>query len=355
MLELKYLQINRLVIHHIHSRDAERNFVKPNCANALLKLPQAALDMFTKRIAQALGNRSHGIKVDVQNSAAGSFFQQTAGAMRSADADFLTVSQQLANDLAQAQLARDLPDSKLIVVSGVVEQAQRPFLAVIKAETQDGLAERKQGAGTQIDYLTNIFLTETQRLYKIGYVQQAVGQLTGGGGFLPKEFAVHLFDHVMTGTETRGAAIYFYNGFMGTDISASDKRLTQNFYENTLAFIDSRPLDPSDRLDLLEALRSELRSNKQTLSVGDFADDHFAPADRGPYAEHMERANFPAHAVSKNTEFIASKLKRRQRVVFSSGVMITTPPDRLKELVKVAVSVDGLTTVTISGTVQTQE
>lgn len=353
MLELKYLHVDRIVIHHVNSRDKDRNFVAPSCATALTVLPQAALDMFTKRIAQALGNRSHGIQVDIQNSAAGSFFQQAAEAMRCDDAAFLSASQQLANDLARAQLGKDLPASKLVVVSGTVEAAQRPFLAVIKADTQDGLAGH--GSASPVNYLTDIFLTESQRLFKIGYVQQVVGKPSVGKAYVPGDFVVHLFDHIMTGTETRGAAIYFYNGFMGTDISASDKRLTQNFYEHTLEFINSRDLPAPERMDLVDSLRSELRSNKQTISVGDFADEYLAPVDRDAFAQFMERANFPTHAVSKNTEYIANKLKRRQRMAFSSGVMITTPPDRLKELVKIDGSVDGVTTVTITGTVDTQE
>ncbi|AVR21427.1 nucleoid-associated protein [Burkholderia multivorans] len=355
MLTLDLLVIERLVVHHINQRDADRNVVEPNYADDLLHLPPGAMDMFTRRIVQALGHRSHGIEVDIRDAGPGSFFQNAADAMHADEGQFMALSRQMAHDLAAAQVTRDLPPSKLIVVSGVVGRVQRRFMAVIKAEMQDGLGETRHGRQTQIDYLTNIFLTDSQRLYKIGYVQQIGGNAGRAQPYQREHFVMHLFDHLMTGTETRSAALYFYSGFMGADIAASDKRLTQDFYERTIEFINSRGFEPEDRMDLVDALRSELRSNKQTLSVADFGDEHFERATRDEYCDFMERANFPVHAVSKNTEYIKAKLKRRQRMVFSGDVVISTPPDKLKELVSIDTSVDGVTTVTINGTLQSQE
>jgi len=355
MLTLDLLVIERLVVHHINQRDADRNVVEPNYADDLLHLPPGAMDMFTRRIVQALGHRSHGIEVDIRDAGPGSFFQNAADTMHADDGQFMEMSRQMAHDLAAAQVMRDLPPSKLIVVSGVVGRVQRRFMAVIKAEMQDGLGETRHGQQTQIDYLTNIFLTDSQRLYKIGYVQQIDGNAGRAQPYQREHFVMHLFDHLMTGTETRSAALYFYSGFMGADIAASDKRLTQDFYERTIEFINSRGFEPEDRMDLVDALRSELRSNKQTLSVADFGDEHFERATRDEYCDFMERANFPVHAVSKNTEYIKAKLKRRQRMVFSGDVVISTPPDKLKELVSIDTSVDGVTTVTINGTLQSQE
>jgi hypothetical protein len=313
MLTLELLAIERLVVHHINQRDADRNVVEPGYADDLLRLPAGAMDMFTRRIAQALGHRSHGIEVDIRETAPGSFFQNGAEAMRADDARFMDLSRQMARDLAAVQVARDLPPSKLIVISGVVGRVQRRFMAVIKAEMQDGLGETRHGRQTQIDYLTNIFLTDSQRLYKIGYVQQIDGNVGRAQPYLREHFVMHLFDHLMTGTETRSAALYFYSGFMGADIAASDKRLTQDFYERTIEFINSRGFEPEDRMDLVDALRSELRSNKQTLSVADFGDEHFERATRDEYCGFMERAHFPVHAVSKNTEYIKAKLIRRYK------------------------------------------
>lgn len=223
MLSLNLLQIQRFAIHSVNSRAADRTFVAPTCATALATLPHSAVDMFNRRIQAALGHKSHGIQVDFQAVGAGSFFQKSAEAMHANDGRFLQLSQEMANDLARAQLSKDLAPCKLIVMSGIEGRMQRPFLGVVKAEMQDGLGETTRQHQTVIEHLTKIFLTETQRLYKIGFVQAVVGAPSVQNGLYQQgDFHVHLFDHMMTGTETRGAAMYFYNTFMGADVSASE-------------------------------------------------------------------------------------------------------------------------------------
>lgn len=357
MLTLSHLSITRIAIHSINARGADRTLVPPTYATELIDLPGDALDMFNRRIQQALGHKSHGIQVEFQNVGAGSFFQKAAEAMYADDDRFLELSCEMADGLASAQLSRDLAPSKLIVFSGVEGRLQRPFLAAVKAEMQDGLGETTRQRRTVIEHLKKIFLTESQRLYKIGFVQAVVGnpRLLQNGGYSKTEFHVHLFDHVMTSTETRGAAMYFYNLFMGADVAASNKKLTQDFYEKSIAFFDSLDLSSNERYDLIDSLRVELRSNQQTILVSEFADRHLPRPLRAAYGDFMVEAQFPQHAVAKDTEFIASKLKRPQRVKFSSGVVITTPPDRLRELVEVETADDGVTTVRIQGTVESSQ
>lgn len=356
MLELEFLTIDRLAIHHINPRGPGRVAVAPGLSAALVQLPDEAKDMFNRRIAQALGHSSHGIQMDFRKVDAGSFFQKAADAMRCADADFLAASQGFAVELTNAQLIRDFSSSKLIVVSGRAGNLQRPYVAVVKAEMQDGLGETQQNNQTIIQHLKKIFFTESQRLYKIGFVQQNVGAPTQVNGLYdPGQFVVHLFDHVMNGTETRGAALYFYNVFMGADIAASSKRLTRDFFEKTKSFFDSQDLAPEQRIDLQEALRSELKSQEQTISVAEFGRKHLPPPLLNEYTEFMTRSKFPAHAIAKDTEYINNRLKRRQKATFSSGVQITAPADKFKELVSIEQGDEGVTIVKIQGTVESTE
>lgn len=311
--------------------------------------------MFNRRIASALGHKSHGIKVDFQEHGAGSFFQDAVQSMHLDEPGFIQHSASHAHRLCGAQGIRPYPQCKLIVMSGKTGKFQRPFMAVVKADMQDALAERSQNGRITIDYLNNVFLTESQRLFKIGFVQQMNAQPKLVDGLHCKDdYAVHLFDHLLTGTESRTPAYYFYGTFLGTDIAASDKRLTQDFFTKTNEFLDSKGFSAVKRIELGESLRSELRSNTQTISVKDFGDKYLDKADQADYTAFMARSAFPAHAITKNTEYIASRLKRRQKFAFTSGVLITTPPDRIS-LVTVSDPVNGKTTVVVDGTVERQE
>jgi hypothetical protein len=201
-----------------------------------------------------------------------------------------------------------------------------------------------------IDYLSEIFFAESQKLYKIGFVQKTNAL---GGKNHPEHVAIHLFDHLMTGTETRGAAFYFYREFLGADVSASDRFLTKQFFEKTKDFL-TQSYSPAARIELGEALRAELRSNEQTISVAAFGAKHLDAASQAKYVAFMAKANFPAVSITKDTDFIKARLKRRQKIVFTSGVMITTPADQM-QLIDIQQSVDGSTQVTIAGTVSSNE
>lgn len=77
------------------------------------------------------------------------------------------------------------------------------------------------------------------------------------GDYDPLGYRAFLFDHLITLTETRSAAAYFYSGFLGMGIQKSARKLTKDFYEHTTAFIGSSSLTDDEKLNLREALRVE--------------------------------------------------------------------------------------------------
>jgi len=351
MIDLAFLSIERIIVHHIPPRAEDKSYVEPTCSTTLVTLTKPGLDMFAKRISQALGHHSHGVQAQFHNTGAQSFFANSVDLMEGDDAQFIVSSAVMAKDLTRAQQSKNLAASKLIVISGHTSKNKVPFSAVVKSELQDGLTEKSSMGKTVVDYLTDIFFAESQKLYKIGFVQKTS---TLGTKTAPEHFAVHLFDHLMTGTETRSAAFYFYSEFLGADVAASDRHRTREFFDKTSEFLQAQPISPAAKIALGEALRAELRSNKQTISVKGFSDDHLEPAMQSKYLAFMVKANISTHAITKDTEYIKSRLKRRQKIVFTSGVMITTPADKIA-LVSIEAPADGSTIVKISGTVESQE
>lgn len=355
MLDLSLLKIDRMAVHDVHARAGDQSYVKPTHRPHLVNLPASGVDMFNRRIAQALGHKSRGVQADFRDTDGGSFFQDAVGMMHGNERQFIDLSMAAADRLAKAQLNRDYAPSKLIVLSGTVTKLQRPFSAFVKADMQDALGEKTEGGKTVIDYLEHIFLTESQRLFKIGFVQQTAAKpVKKDGIYDPDFFSVHLFDHIMTSTESRKAAYYFYGDFLGADVSATDKRLTRDFFEKTNKFLDTLDISRSRRIELGESLRSELRSNTNTVAVASFGDKYLRKGEQAAYSKYMQKAGFPAHEITKDTDYIASRLKRRRKVIFTSGVMLTTPPDKL-DLVTISKTVDGSTMVKIQGSIESEE
>lgn len=355
MLDIAHLAISRVSVHHIPSHGPNKAVAVPTGGQSLVVLTSAAKDMVVLRLTKVLGKNSNGIQVGITDDTPLSFFQIAAGMMSATDADFLSASANIAKLLAKAQNNVSLAPCKLIVIEGLVTAQSYPFVAVIKAELQEALTEKLTGSKATLDHLKDIFMTESQRLYKVGFLQRNVINPTiTAGQRSVNQHSVYLFDHLMTGTETRSAAFYFYSDFLGCDIASSAKSLTRDFFDQTQSFLNTAGLPTDVRIDLQEALRSELRSNKQTLSVADFAATNLDAVKSAAYKNYMDKKGFPSHAVTKDIEYVKSRLKRRQKVVFSSGVMITTPADKLS-LIEVTDNSDGSSTVKIQGTVEKSE
>jgi hypothetical protein len=355
MLDLTNLTIARVTVFHIPEDLPTKAPGIPTGGLSLVQLAPTAKDMLKMRMVKALGAQSHGIEVSISDTTPSSFFQRGAAALGASDAAFLASASVLATMLAKAQNNVNLKASKLVVIDGTVTSHSRPFLAVVKAELQDALSERAAAAAQAIDHLRDIFMTESQRLYKIGFLQRTVTTPTHlQGVYDSTEHSVHLFDHLMTALETRSAAHYFYSGFLGCQTATSARSRTRDFYNQTMEFINTSGFAEPKRYDLYDALRAELRSNSATISVGGFGAAHMTVIDRTAYSSFMGAKMFPTNSVAKDTEFVKSKLRRRRKINFTSGVTVTTPPDDLN-LIRVTANNDGSSTLHIPGTESSRE
>lgn len=352
MLKIDSMQIERVVVHTIPSRGPEKTFVAPTGGEPVT-LDRTVADLVVTRLTKALGNQSHGVQADFQEVADGSMFMRSCVMMDCSANEFVRHVQDAAEKLTRVQLSKSFSPSKLISMKGSVGNPARPFVAFIKAELEMALTERKRGSESVLEILKNIFMTETQRLYKIGFIARTVGMGKSKGQYAVDQHSVHLFDHLLTANENRNAAFYFYGEFLGADLAVSDKRLTREFLDRTLTFIKSQDYSPRKRMELSEALRAEMRSNDQTVHVADFAKKHLTARDAPEYVAYMKKTGFPEHAVTKDVDYVKTRLKRR-KVTFSSGVLLTIPPD-IKKAVEITDNKDGTSTVLVKGTVLSDE
>lgn len=346
--------IERVIIHKIFPR-AGAEVKEPKRSNKFIKFPPEALDTLQLRIYKALGNKSHGIEMSIALSEPGSFFQMAASMLTCPDDNFIALSRILAMDLAKAQMTTNAPGGMLTVIKGRLGERSAPFLAVIKADIQDGFLADEDDENVTAEYVSSLLLTEAQKLYKIGLLTPINSIAPIDGVYDPSHYRSFLFDHLMTATETRKAAGYFYSAFLGMSIQSSSKKLTQDFFEFSKTFIDTAQISIDEKLDLHEALRSELRSQSATVSASDFMGKNIPKHLQDSYLSLMESKGFPKNAIVKDTEYIATKLRRRRKYVFANGVWLSTPADVDESSVKIEPQDEkGTTIVTINSRIETQ-
>lgn len=350
--------IERIIAHRIFPRSPDKQMVPPKLSNQLITLKQDALDALQVRITEALGNKSHGIEMSITDTSDDSFFTLTTSVLHVESELFVNISKRLAHKLTEAQYsAGNVSGGVLVIITGKIGEQASPFFAVLRAEMQNGFRTNETSEKIAMEYIADLLLTPTQRLYKIGILIECESdhELINSR-YDTQYYRSFLFDHLMTSTETKNAAGYFYSAFLGMGIEKSSKKLTQDFFEHTRNFINQAPIDEDSKFDLHESLRSELRSQNATLRTASFATEHLPQELQTSYQSFMIQKGFPQNAVSKDIDYIKKKLRRRSKLVFTSDVWVSIPPDRVKELVQIEQTDDDeFTTLKIKGRLRSQE
>lgn len=357
-VDLAGMSIKRLIAHTIHARGHDKNLVPPDCSEGLMKLDVDSLDLIQLRITEALIHQSHGIEAEIQNTGPGSFLQTGAEMIQAVDdARFVLRSKDLAMGLARAQTHPKWPGGILIVISGTVGRTAKNFLAAIKAETDKGFNFEESPQGISLTLVKKMLLSTTQRLYKIGLLVELNAEPPNADGlFDVGHYRSFLFDHLLTPTETKSAAAYFYSSFLGMDILKSDKHFTRLYLEEGGNYINAQALEGHEKDALREALRADLRSNSPTINPRDFAKVNLPEEHQDRFVAHLERKGFPNRAVAKDLDYIKSKLRRQRRVTFSNGVQLRVPGDKeFREFATIAAPVEGVTQIAVQGIVQDHE
>lgn len=348
------LMIEKIITHRVYPKNTNREKVQPKISTKLIELSTKAKRTLENRLVKALGNKSHGIEMSISDSGENSFFRIAAEMLGKDDSGFISDSAHFAYALTDAQMSTTAPGGLLLVLKGRVGAENKPFLCVVKAEPQDGFRAQENEDSIGIEFLEELLLTDSARLFKIGFLSAETVRPDGQAH--PDNYRAFLFDHLMTLTETKSAAVYFYQVFLGMSIAASSRKLTQVFFELTRQFIDSTDLSDEDKIDVHEALRVTLKSSEATISVNDFAQNHLPQEKRQDYELFMQQKEFPQHAVNKDIEYIKNYLRRRRTYQFNNGVTIITPPEKAEEYMQIVPSSDGqYTVVTIKGQLQQQK
>lgn len=353
-LDTANLQIDDIISHRLFARDTNKVIKDPILQTKVMNLPEEGVDAIQKRMTAALGNRSHGLEVSIENTDTDSFMQLAADAIcRSSREVFINASQTMAKKLSASQAGTSGLPGVIFVIRGRIGKTPQRFLAVIKAEVHDGFGTGESEETIAVQYLKTLMLTPAQRLYKVGLlleVQSAIPlQL---GDYEPSHYRAFLFDHLVTATETRSAAAYFYSGFLGMGIQKSSKKLTRDFFEHTEAFIKTASLSDEKKWELREALRVELRSSSGVISVTDFAEANIEDQDvQDAYCVYLHGQGFPKNAVTKDVAYVKTRLRRPRKWAFSSGVKIVIPSDAGSDSVVIKKKTAAATTVLIKGSI----
>lgn len=263
----EFLTIEETVAHEVFKRDIDKQIVPPIPGKEIITLDAISTSTLQERIVDAMTNDTHCREMMVDDSKNVSTASCVKTLIECKQNEYAKLSEQLATNLANAQYSRRMPGGALIIIRGITGSERKRFLAIIKAEMQEGFIKDYSNGTITIKHLSDLLLTPHQKLYKIGLFLEIDNS--------NNDFRVFVYDQTMTANETKSAATYFYESFLGCTFSPTDKKLTSDFYNYTTDFINKLDIDDEQKLDLKTSLYTYLKiSNSTTIKTADFANQY---------------------------------------------------------------------------------
>lgn len=326
----------------------------PELSDEIIELDLELKRHIAAKLTKSLADGSHSVEVTVVDSDKGSPFDMATKLLSVKNERFVDLTKQLANELTQAQRSGSIKAGTafFLVGSCIIDNEQKRFVCIIKADPDAGIGKSGNNTKTKYTYIKEVLMSDSQRLIKIAFFieEHRPSEVDEKSSVRKTEdFSVVVFDHLMQKKHDVEASKYFYSGFLRCERANDSAVMTKRFYEAAHAYITSMDVDATEQFNFRGDLVSHLRSNRETLDSRSFAMEVLPPEHTDRFVQHC-RALGITGAITKNTELIMTRLKRRT-LKFTSTVTLYAPPEILKDSVKIIDTVDGWTNIAIKGTI----
>lgn len=260
------------------------------------------------------------------------------------DIDLVGVSIDLVHLLRSSQSG--VNSAGLLLVAEARLDRQKALL-IVKLEQETGMQATEaivNGLRTfDMKYLADLLFTEKSKIHKVALFSE-----DGIGGDRIEGWAA---DRQLSGR----MAVFFLERFLGCQQKNEPREVTRRFHDVTIDWINSHVADPDIRINYVIAVLAELQSPTRFLNPVAFAQQHLDIVHRDAFIEHLQAADVPCQTFDKDTEHLENRLKN-MRVGFANGAFIVAPVGEDStdsgEIV-LEDQGDGITSVTITGTVTT--
>jgi len=338
------LKLKKAIFHELQQRDDTNKPAVIKYGDKVEVLIGKGKDTLQTRIMDSMGNNTHCIQMDIVKKGEDSICADVDKILKSSDDQFIANSRPFAEKLALAQISKGIPGGIVVVITGTTGVGNSKCCIIIKAEVHTGFHKMDGKYRLSIEYLNGLFLTPTQKLYKIGFFVRS-----------GDSYDAFVYDHNITKRENTHAAIYFYEAFLGCQVSKSNKAETQEFFLLTREFINEMEASTEEKLNFQDELYTYLRnSNETTIGVKEFAERCFSGKSRDTYREYMKKAEYPDVGVIKDLELLKNVLKRRN-IRFTSGVELIRKNGILRDVVRIISSKENETVLAVSGKMEDQK
>lgn len=330
MIDFNNLLVNRLIIHTINPKQDGQDSATVDASNEISEIDHSVLEIIRSRLIDAAGRNSKAFELDIEDTNPGSFFDLSSIISELDDAAFLHRTIEIAELLADSQRKISIPGGYLLILDCLDNESNLPVIIVIKAEPHEALQFSIDGGHTQVSVLHKVFLSPSQKLYKIGITYKKADVESDS---VSEQFGCFLYDDQFR-ADTHPAE-YFYKDFLGFTVGNNAKIQSQRFYDKTQNFILANVEDFETKSLLVSALKNEFSIiQNDTVNPINFANTYI-PIEQGLRDAYIgEVCQELPFAIVKDNSLIRTKLAKR-KIDFPSNINLIGPEENFDSRVEI--------------------
>ena len=342
MIDFNSLNVKRIIIHTINSKQNGQDSASVDFSNEILVIVENVLAIIKVRLMDAAGRNSKAFELKIEDASEGSFYDLSRNLDELSNAEFIASTSRIADLLADCQRKTSIPGGYLIIMNCTDDETNLPVQIVIKAEPHEALQFSNIDGHSQLNVLQKVFLSPSQKLYKIGIIYAKTDEVLEN---LNDQFGCFLYDDQFR-TDTHPAE-YFYKDFLGLSVGENAKIQSQRFYDKTEKFILSNIVDTETKANLLSVLKTEFSTNENpTVNPLNFANTNIPIANglRDSYiGDVCQELPF---SIVKDSILIKTRLSKR-KIDFPSQINVMGPEDNFDNKVVIIDNLDELNALEI--------
>jgi len=326
MMNLDHVDVNRIIIHRVHKKRNDEDHGFAEYSDELFDFGVLELNTLKDRISTAFGKSKRFFKLEIARSETDSFFGNATRMKNCSVEDFVILSKNIADRLAQSHDRKTIPSGLLLIMDGLFEGSH--FVLVIKAELQEAFTIKEVDSHKFIELVNDLFLSPAKDFYKIGYLIEDRNECSPPNDL----YSCYMYDDNFSSGK-RDLAEYFYSNFLGFNTNRNDKLITKNFHDDMFSFIESNVLNHEDKKGLKNAINSLYRENiTGVINPQEFAEQHLSPELLRLFGTEIA-SNYPT-SFNKDLSLVDRRLQRGQ-IRLIRELRIEGPADEIENNVDV--------------------
>jgi 37-kD nucleoid-associated bacterial protein len=330
MIDFNNLLVNRLIIHTINAKQEGQDCATVDPSNEISEIDHNVLEIIRNRLIDAAGRNSKAFELDIDNANPDSFFTLSNDIAELNEKEFIRRTTEIAELLAYSQRRVSIPGGYLLIMDCLDNDTNYPVIIVIKAEPHEALQFSINGGHMQVNVLRKVFLSPSQKLYKIGIIYKKNEDETEN---INEQFGSFLYDDQFR-ADTHPAE-YFYKDFLGLTVGNNSKIQSQRFYEKTKNFVMTNVDDFEVKTALVLALKNEFTINQNdTINPLNFANTYI-PIRGGLRDSYIgDICQELPFAIVKDDSLLKTRLTKR-KIDFPSNINLSGPEEGFDNRVEI--------------------